>query len=244
MADQTDATNGGPLHGLRVVDFSNSPSGMQASQTLADFGAEVVLVEPPGGSPMRRTPGFPFIARGKRSIVLDLHDAADRATAQGLAAGADVVIETFRPGGRAARDRRRRAAESQPRPRVRLGDRLRPHRPLRRGQGVRGAGHGPAGGPVCVRQHGVPPRAGARVGPVRQLRGEPAPACRHPRSPPRTRSERARPAGRHQPREGPGRAGHVELVPPHRPRQVPRRLHAARRSTTRACRSRRWCSCS
>lgn len=98
MADQSDTTTRGPLHGLRVVDFSNSPSGMQASQTLADFGAEVVLVEPPGGSPMRRTPGFPFVARAKRSIVLDLQDAGDLATARSLAAGADVVIETFRPG--------------------------------------------------------------------------------------------------------------------------------------------------
>src|SRR4051794_30575896 len=65
---------------------------------MADFGAEVVHVEPPGGSPLRATPGYPFIGRGKRSIVLDLTDEVDRALARTLAEGADVVIETFRPG--------------------------------------------------------------------------------------------------------------------------------------------------
>ncbi len=97
MADDLTAA-GGPLAGLRVLDLSNSPAGVQASQTLADFGAEVVFVEPPGGSCLRSTPGFPFIARGKRSIVLDLRAADDHETARALALGADVVIETFRPG--------------------------------------------------------------------------------------------------------------------------------------------------
>ncbi len=88
----------GPLVGLRVLDLSNSPAGGQASQTLADFGAEVVHVEPPGGSPLRELPSFPMIGRGKRSIVLDLHDADDAALARTMALGADVLIETFRPG--------------------------------------------------------------------------------------------------------------------------------------------------
>ena len=55
-------------------------------------------VEPPGGSPLRGQPAFPFWARGKQSIVLDFHDADDLLVAQRLARGADVVIETFRPG--------------------------------------------------------------------------------------------------------------------------------------------------
>jgi len=88
----------GPLSGLRVLDLSNSPAGAQASQTLADFGAEVVQVEPPGGSPLRNLPSYPFVGRGKKSMVLDLHDPADAALARDLAAGADVLIETFRPG--------------------------------------------------------------------------------------------------------------------------------------------------
>ena len=55
----------GPLAGLRVLDFSSTPAGAQASQTLADFGAEVVHIEPPGGSQLRSMPGYPFIARGQ-----------------------------------------------------------------------------------------------------------------------------------------------------------------------------------
>ena len=72
----------GPLAGLRVLDLSNSPAGAQASQTLADFGAEVVQVEPPGGSPLRDLPSFPMIGRGKKSMVLDLHDGGDAALAR------------------------------------------------------------------------------------------------------------------------------------------------------------------
>ena len=95
-----DATleSGGPLAGWRVLDLANSLAGAQASQTLADFGAEVVHVEPPGGSSLRELPSFPMIGRGKKSIVLDLHDPGDAALAKTLALGADVLIETFRPG--------------------------------------------------------------------------------------------------------------------------------------------------
>lgn len=88
----------GPLDGLRVVDLSNTIVGTQMSQLLADYGAGVVHVEPPGGSPLRSQPAWPFWGRGKRSIVLDLKDAADRDTARSLAAAADVLIETWRPG--------------------------------------------------------------------------------------------------------------------------------------------------
>ncbi len=63
----------GPLADLRIVDLSNSPAGAEASQTLADFGAEVVQIEPPGGSALRALPMFPLIGRGKKSMVLDLH---------------------------------------------------------------------------------------------------------------------------------------------------------------------------
>ncbi len=86
------------LEGLRVVDFSNTLTGTQATQVFADFGAEVVHVEPPGGSPLRTQAAYPFWARGKKSIVLDLGDDTDRATARGLAVDADVVVETWRPG--------------------------------------------------------------------------------------------------------------------------------------------------
>ncbi len=94
----TTTADTGPLAGLRVLDLSNSPAGAQASQTLADFGAEVVQIEPPGGSGLRGLPMFPLIARGKKSMVLDLHTADDLEVARAMAGGADVLIETFRPG--------------------------------------------------------------------------------------------------------------------------------------------------
>jgi crotonobetainyl-CoA:carnitine CoA-transferase CaiB-like acyl-CoA transferase len=100
MADDTTARTGvgSPLAGLRVLDLSSTSAGAHASQTLCDFGAEVVQIEPPTGSALRKLPSYPFIARGKRSIALDLKNEADCALAQDLAAGADVFIETFRPG--------------------------------------------------------------------------------------------------------------------------------------------------
>src|SRR5690606_35700373 len=61
-------------------------------------GADVIMVEPPGGHPLRHQPAWPFWARGKKSVVLDLKDADDLAAAQRLAAGADVVVQTWRPG--------------------------------------------------------------------------------------------------------------------------------------------------
>ena len=93
----------GVLSGLRVLDFADQ-SGALAGRLLAGLGADVVLVEPPDGSPLRRIPPFFdggdegerslffwFYAAGKRSLVLDRSDPAalDR-----LARHADVVIET------------------------------------------------------------------------------------------------------------------------------------------------------
>jgi crotonobetainyl-CoA:carnitine CoA-transferase CaiB-like acyl-CoA transferase len=86
------------LGGLRVVDFSNTLAGTQISQLLADFGAEVTHVEPPGGSILREQPAWPFWGRGKRSIVLDLKHEDDAALARSMAEGCDVVVETWRPG--------------------------------------------------------------------------------------------------------------------------------------------------
>jgi crotonobetainyl-CoA:carnitine CoA-transferase CaiB-like acyl-CoA transferase len=91
-------TRHGPLAGLRVVDLSPDLIGGQVSQALADFGAETIWIEPPGGSRLRDQPAFPFVARGKRSVVADLHDPAGVARVRDLAATADVLIETFRPG--------------------------------------------------------------------------------------------------------------------------------------------------
>ena len=86
------------LEGLKVIDLSPTRVGAQVSQVFADFGAEVLWIERPQGSALRDQAGFPFFARGKQSIVLDLKQAADRDALLGLAHDADVFIETFRPG--------------------------------------------------------------------------------------------------------------------------------------------------
>jgi crotonobetainyl-CoA:carnitine CoA-transferase CaiB-like acyl-CoA transferase len=89
---------GGPLNGLRVVDLSPTAVGAQATQTLADFGADVIWVEPPGGAALRSQASFPFLARGKRSLVADLKTAEGVERVRALAVSADVFLETFRPG--------------------------------------------------------------------------------------------------------------------------------------------------
>lgn len=84
--------------GLRVVDFSQGMAGPLCTMILADNGADVVKVEPPGGDWARGEPGFRMWNRGKRSVVLNLKDPDDRQVALELVAGADVVVEAYRPG--------------------------------------------------------------------------------------------------------------------------------------------------
>jgi crotonobetainyl-CoA:carnitine CoA-transferase CaiB-like acyl-CoA transferase len=87
----------GSLDGVRVIDFGQYIAGPLAAMLLADQGAEVIRVDPPGG-PRLVTPANAVWNRGKRSIVLDLKQDADRETARKLIASADVVVENFRPG--------------------------------------------------------------------------------------------------------------------------------------------------
>src|SRR5205085_1222324 len=90
-------TAGGLLAGLRVLDLSVWRPGPYATQLLAEIGADVLKIEPPGGDPMRAYPElFAGMSANKRSIVLNLKDDADRQRALHLAAEADVVIEGFR----------------------------------------------------------------------------------------------------------------------------------------------------
>lgn len=88
----------GPLHGIRVVELTNNQTIAQVGQMLADYGAEVVMIEPPGGALIREDFSFPIWARGKRSIVLDLKDPADRHSAMALLMESDVLLDAFRPG--------------------------------------------------------------------------------------------------------------------------------------------------
>jgi crotonobetainyl-CoA:carnitine CoA-transferase CaiB-like acyl-CoA transferase len=94
------------LQGIKVVDLSLFLPGPAMTQTMADHGATVIKVEPPGGEPTRAIgalrDGVPvFFAntqRGKRSLVLDLKQAAGVEALLRLAAQADVFVESFRPG--------------------------------------------------------------------------------------------------------------------------------------------------
>jgi crotonobetainyl-CoA:carnitine CoA-transferase CaiB-like acyl-CoA transferase len=100
-----------PLDGLRVLDLTESLAGAYCTKLLIDGGAEVVKVERPGGDPMRRwwASGlgdepegtgalFEWLSASKQSVVADLDTDAGRAKARELAAGADIVVESFEPG--------------------------------------------------------------------------------------------------------------------------------------------------
>ena len=80
------------LDGVRVLDLTSGPVGGTATAVLADFGADVIKVEPPGGDPLRRLTSSPLWLRGKRSIVLDLRDARSQSRLRGLAEQADVAV--------------------------------------------------------------------------------------------------------------------------------------------------------
>ena len=103
------AENGArPLEGVRVVEMGSLLAGPFCGQLLADFGAEVIKVEPPGkGDPMRvwgrhrkdgRTLWWPIIARNKKSVTLNLREGEGQDLARRLVAEADVLVENFRPG--------------------------------------------------------------------------------------------------------------------------------------------------
>jgi crotonobetainyl-CoA:carnitine CoA-transferase CaiB-like acyl-CoA transferase len=95
------------LSGVRVLDLSQYLPGPFATQLLADFGAEVLKIEPPQGDPMSRfilqdedgvSPWYKQINAGKTLLHLDLKTDEDRAVLGELISGADVLLESFRPG--------------------------------------------------------------------------------------------------------------------------------------------------
>ncbi len=96
----------GPLEGVRVLDLSAVLSGPLAAAMLADQGADVIKIEPPGGDtsrfigPRKDDLSGMFVAanRGKRSLALDLKQADAQRIVRELALRADVLIENFRPG--------------------------------------------------------------------------------------------------------------------------------------------------
>ena len=88
----------GPCNGLTVLDFSLGMPGALCALVMADYGAEVIKVEPPGGDPFRFQPAWISWNRGKKGVVLDLATAEGREQAIRLIGGADVLVESFRPG--------------------------------------------------------------------------------------------------------------------------------------------------
>lgn len=96
----------GPLKGLLVVELGQLLAGPFCGQILADFGANVIKVEPPTGDPLRGWRELPdgnsvwwhTLNRNKRSATLDLRTSRGQALVRELVEGADIVVENFRPG--------------------------------------------------------------------------------------------------------------------------------------------------
>jgi crotonobetainyl-CoA:carnitine CoA-transferase CaiB-like acyl-CoA transferase len=97
----------GALDGFRIIDLTQMVSGPMATMMLADQGADVIKVEPPGTGDLTRalagrrrgmSPPFAVINRNKRSVVIDLKTARGLELVKQLVATADVFIQNFRPG--------------------------------------------------------------------------------------------------------------------------------------------------
>jgi formyl-CoA transferase len=98
----------GPLSDIRVIEMGQLLAGPFCGQLMADFGAEVIKIEPPGkGDPMRewgqekphgKSLWFPVIGRGKKSITLNLRTKEGQDIVRRLAESADILVENFRPG--------------------------------------------------------------------------------------------------------------------------------------------------
>ena len=96
----------GPLSGMRVIEIGSTVAGPFCGRMLADFGAEVIKIEPPDGDALRtmgkQCEGKSLYAasmfRNKRLVALDLHREEGRAIVRALAERADVLIENFKPG--------------------------------------------------------------------------------------------------------------------------------------------------
>ena len=88
----------GVLEGLKVLDLSWGVAGPMTGMLLGDHGANVTRIERPEGDPFEGLLGYKVWHRGKKNAVLNLKDDADLEIFYKLAADADIVIESFRPG--------------------------------------------------------------------------------------------------------------------------------------------------
>ena len=89
----------GPLAGCKVVDLSWGVAGPFATMFMADYGADVIKVEPPGGDPYRDLlPAYRVWQRGKQSLILDLKSDSGQQLLRRLLEDADVLLESYAPG--------------------------------------------------------------------------------------------------------------------------------------------------
>jgi len=106
MAEGQSRAAPGPLDGFRVLDFSMFLAGPYCSRLMADMGAEIIKVEPPGGDMLRHAPPFRngqsayfgHMNCGKKSVELDLKEDQGRELVRRLIPSVDVLLENFRPG--------------------------------------------------------------------------------------------------------------------------------------------------
>src|SRR5262249_46576877 len=106
LSEKDEGTLTGCFGGLRVIDFSTTIAGPHCSRMLADMGAEVIKIETDEGETMRTRPPvrngcsttFGQLNAGKKSLVLDLKSPEGAEAIRRLAAGADILVENFRPG--------------------------------------------------------------------------------------------------------------------------------------------------
>jgi crotonobetainyl-CoA:carnitine CoA-transferase CaiB-like acyl-CoA transferase len=90
------------FEGIRVIDLTQGMAGSLTTMILADYGAEVIRLEPPGGDAMWEHPAYLLWQRGKKSVAPDWTSEDGRAFARRLVEGADIFIETLKPGEAAA----------------------------------------------------------------------------------------------------------------------------------------------
>ena len=83
---------------IRVIDLTQGMAGALTTMILADYGAEVIRLEPPGGDPLWQHPAYLLWNRGKKSVTIAWHSEAGRAQARELVQSADVFIESLKPG--------------------------------------------------------------------------------------------------------------------------------------------------
>ena len=139
------------LEGIRVIDLSLFLPGPYLTLMLADHGAEVIKVEPPGeGDPTRHlgprdggeTVYFRNLNRGKKSVVVDLKNPQDREALLKLCDTADVFVESFRPAWSSGSASATSSSRAQPAHRLLLDQRVRPAGPVPRAAGARPRGRG------------------------------------------------------------------------------------------------------